>query len=491
MKEKNFYHLTKRLHIKTCILLLCVSFSSQSIANVQYLQEDSIKSYYKLYNSNIKVSPSKLSYSEIANQITSASTSNYESIKAIYEWICNNISYDTSFRVKTADECFKVKRGVCQAYCELFYRIAKAAGIKSEIVHGMAKDQHGFIDKSGHAWIFAYLNDDHGILLDPTWGAGYVERNVFIKRKNCWTWFNVNPKWMILSHFPKDDSYQLIENKMDYNEFLSISPVSYIFLDYGVNIHDLYIKARTQGTSLPKLYAEGENHIKLLNIPLNREIKVGEKYKFTIKSNSDRVFALNNGSYYIPKSDWSCEGDSIYSLEYMVKDTISLTLGLKDSTNNFWNLIATYAVTSPTEDDWKKVESEYPLCVPDAKSVKNMYGDRWEKAGVDGHKLLNLIRSEKVTELPMLFELKNNNLQLISVPMSKQLKMGNTYIFCIQPSPETQWSIINNGKSYKEWQISEDGTYSLSITPDSKGPLSLFMLGQDGKLWPFVSYEVQ
>ena len=89
-------------------------------------------------------------YSEVARVITSGCTTDYEKIRAIYQWLCANISYDTSYTIRTADQCFDAKRGVCQGYCELFYQIAKAAGVTAEIVGGKSKNQYGVIGQEGH-----------------------------------------------------------------------------------------------------------------------------------------------------------------------------------------------------------------------------------------------------------------------------------------------------------------------------------------------------
>ena len=97
--------------------------------------------------------------------------------------------------------------------------MAKAAGVRTEIVNGSAK---GFGGIGGHVWIFAYINKKQGILLDPTWGAGGIssaDGKTFIKSKDCWEWFNVDPKSLIKTHFPEDESYQFLEKPVTLEEF--------------------------------------------------------------------------------------------------------------------------------------------------------------------------------------------------------------------------------------------------------------------------------
>jgi transglutaminase/protease-like cytokinesis protein 3 len=129
------------------------------------------KDYYKQpcdSDSITAIHPSNYDYSELAKEIVNGCDDDYQRLKAIYGWICENIDYDTKFAIYSADKCIEAKRGTCQAYCELFYQIAKALNIRTEIIKGKAKDDNGYIDSGGHAWIFAYTRENHGILMDPT-----------------------------------------------------------------------------------------------------------------------------------------------------------------------------------------------------------------------------------------------------------------------------------------------------------------------------------
>ena len=478
------------------ILLVAVFFSSYNGMAKTYWddeQDEVFASYYKKPASGkAHISNSQMSYKEIANTITDSRTTDYQRIKAIYEWICNHIVYDTSYKIKTADECYKTGKGVCQAYNELFYQIAKAVGINVEVIDGISKDKNGHIEKIGHSWLFAYTSEDHGIFMDPTWGAGYLEGNRFVRRKNCWTWFNVPPEWMILSHFPRENACQLIDPLMDKQEFLSMSPVTDLWLEYSMNVHDIYVSLREQGNTLPRLFSKGEGHMELLALPLCRSLKVGDLYTFRVKLKSDCDLSLNNNSISIRKQDWKDEGDSIYSLQYLVRDVESLSIGVKDDSNDYWNIVVDYSIDQPSQEDWKKVEESFPLNAPEARSVKNLYADRWSMAGVDEHKMLGLIREYHVSELPILFSENGQTLTIVSVPMTKDLKSGVTYTFRFYPKSGVKWALVNNNNEwFSDWQISDDGMYSMSLTPTVAGPLYLYVQNEEGQtFWPCLQYEV-
>ena len=138
-------------------------------------------------------------------QINRGGGTPYDKAKAVYLWIIENITYDTSYSIYDSDTAWKERKGVCQAYCELFYRIGTAAGLDVRIISG-----HGRINEAkpkiteNHCWIVVNkqsnthgkspfpetiiyeegdeeksnpiitegLNRDTAILIEPTWGAG-------------------------------------------------------------------------------------------------------------------------------------------------------------------------------------------------------------------------------------------------------------------------------------------------------------------------------
>ena len=310
--------------------------------------EDTYTDYFKepKADEDIYCSPSRYNYTKVAEYITSGCVNDYERIRAIYQWICENIEYDTSYSIYTADSCYDTKKGVCQAYCELFYWLAKAVGVKVEIISGKSKDHYGNIGSSGHAWLFAYTRENHGILMDPTWGAGYVDnsKSTFSRRDNCWVWFNVNPEWMILSHFPEDESYQLLDVPMSYEEFLSLIPVNDLWVEYGFDVHKLYKKIRKKEIRMPNLYSSGEGKLEIIEIPLCDVLRIGGLYTFRIRKKTVRDFAIHNCKEFITLEKWRAEGDSIYSIDYVVSEGDKVKLSIKGEEDNMWYSLVEYNV---------------------------------------------------------------------------------------------------------------------------------------------------
>lgn len=310
--------------------------------------EEAYIDYYKepKDEADIYCSPTHYDYTDVAAYITSGCEDDYQRIRAIYQWLCENIEYDTSYSIYTADSCYDAKKGVCQAYCELFYQLAKAVGVKVEIISGKSKNRYGNIGSSGHAWLFAYTRENHGIFLDPTWGAGYVDKgkSIFTRRENCWVWFNVDPEWMILSHFPNDESYQLIKSPMSYEEFLSLIPVNDLWVEYGLDVHKLYKKIRGKDIKMPIFYGSGEGEIEIIDMPLCDCLRIGETYTFRIRKKTTRDFAIHNNKDFVTLEKWKAEGDSVYSIDYVVNKANKVKLGIQGETDNLWHNLVEYRV---------------------------------------------------------------------------------------------------------------------------------------------------
>ena len=106
----------------------------------------------------------------VVSRVWDRSKSDYDNAKALYEWICKNISYDSD-RAKTVESGYypdlsllvDKKRGICLDIASLYSSMLRSQGIKSQIVIG--KHTYGY-----HAWCIVMLNGKW-VLIDPTYGA--------------------------------------------------------------------------------------------------------------------------------------------------------------------------------------------------------------------------------------------------------------------------------------------------------------------------------
>lgn len=162
---------------------------------------------------------------ETANIVGDALTVE-EKARAIYNWICDNIAYDTTKQIHDAETCYRTKRGVCQAYSELFCYMAEAVGLTTDIIVGKTKSPKGKISTEKHSWVFVYTKAYDGILIDPTWGAGAIDGVTFVKHSDNSMWFDVSPYWMIFSHFPDQQYWTKLDLKVSEDQFKKIPYVN-------------------------------------------------------------------------------------------------------------------------------------------------------------------------------------------------------------------------------------------------------------------------
>ncbi len=110
----------------------------------------------------------------------SESLSDYDNVKKIYDYICENVMYDNnnlkddSYTLKyTAYAALVNKTAVCQGYATLFYYMVKEAGVDARIISGMGKGVT-------HAWNIVMLDEEY-YYLDATWDAGKTDYDYFLK----------------------------------------------------------------------------------------------------------------------------------------------------------------------------------------------------------------------------------------------------------------------------------------------------------------------
>lgn len=154
-----------------------------------------------------------------------------ELAKFFYYWIGENIDYDDDFfnrkirgnithdeYLKTQNhyEVFDSKKAICAGYANLYEWFMFEVEIEVEIISGHIRDERNhYVDLSSteflHGWN-AIKIDNKWLLVDSTWGAtNDLSQSEF--------YFDIKPEWAILTHFPKDEKWQLLENPLSLEEF--------------------------------------------------------------------------------------------------------------------------------------------------------------------------------------------------------------------------------------------------------------------------------
>jgi len=136
----------------------------------------------------------------LTESITAGLESDYDKLKAIHDWIADNISYDYDLYYNhsgttSALGTYQIKRSVCAGYANLTAALCQATGIPCRVVSGYAvgvgsdsvfssiwgiyeqyladRDLAAFQPQiaSNHAWNEAFV-DGRWIVMDTTWDSG-------------------------------------------------------------------------------------------------------------------------------------------------------------------------------------------------------------------------------------------------------------------------------------------------------------------------------
>ncbi|MDW0109783.1 transglutaminase domain-containing protein [Sporosarcina aquimarina] len=119
----------------------------------------------------------------LANDLMKESMSDYEKAKSVYEYTARNISYDVNKFENIGNEwddsalkTLNLKSGICVDYSYLAIALLRAAGMEARYIVGTTGIDS---NSTNHAWVEVKV-DKRWLIMDPTWGAGYVENDQFV-----------------------------------------------------------------------------------------------------------------------------------------------------------------------------------------------------------------------------------------------------------------------------------------------------------------------
>ena len=176
--------------------------------------------------------PAETSIKTLAAYLAKPACNDLEKVRALFVWITENIAYDVSSFVtgkikpedQKAEAVLQDRKAVCAGYAGLFAALGKAMGLEVVCVNGFAK---GFRFTPGelkegdnHHWNAVKIS---GVwhLLDVAWGAGSLGRNFHFKKEFNDFYFLTPPEQLIYSHFPRDPTWQLLNQPVSRIDFFN------------------------------------------------------------------------------------------------------------------------------------------------------------------------------------------------------------------------------------------------------------------------------
>lgn len=191
-------------------------------------------SFFSLAVSAQSISPP---VKRLASQITDGIRTDSLKVRAIYEWVTDNIAYDidlfNEMNIKTAEQYAEAqksekvihrKKAVCMGYTNLFQDLCLASGIKAYNVPGYCKSLNPrtnvlTFSSERHSWNAVKINN-RWYLCDPTWSAGAIDMRTGLFEKNLNEEFYLTEgRTFIKKHIPLDPLWQLLDNPISMQEF--------------------------------------------------------------------------------------------------------------------------------------------------------------------------------------------------------------------------------------------------------------------------------
>jgi len=180
----------------------------------------------------------------LSAKLTANCKTDFEKVRAIFDWIAVNISYntrgiqatkkkrqekdfqqseDTSSQLKpltehVAEIVLRRRSAVCDGYTKLFKALCDHAGIRNEIISGYAINNYTNSKfKTNHTWNAVYT-DSSWHLLDVTWASGFTYAGEYIQHYDNY-YFYTPPQYFIRDHYPEDLSWTLLSDPPMPKEF--------------------------------------------------------------------------------------------------------------------------------------------------------------------------------------------------------------------------------------------------------------------------------
>lgn len=433
--------------------------------------------FCKEINAQYWASPTEYDYSGMAMEITSGASTKYEQAEKIYRWLCDNIEYDVDYMYYTADETRENMKGVCQGYCELFYRLGEAVGLECKIIPGFSKNIRNTVSIDRHSWIIA-VTEKGDIFIDPTWGAGFVINKVFHKSESDMSWFDVDPYIMATSHLPIESRFLLIDREISDDIFRKVPHIHSCFEKLGMDAKSGFEKGLEGKLSLPEIFGTIGERMGFEEVPLEGTLDYGSTYHIEYKENDSYDLIIRLDDHDIPDHAWKKENGMI-SVDFMVTamnevKILAMHKGKKDgeAAGGFGYRIRMPAVIP--EEAIAAIEEYDPYMVPELRDITHLNVEWFKECGIDGRAVLDTVRITGTKAVPEIFvDLKR--IEIVDIPLSSPLKAGKEYIFHFKGDPKEKWAIINNSYFYDDWEEkpAKNGEYIYKFKIREPGILAL------------------
>lgn len=170
----------------------------------------------------------------LASRITRGMSSDSMKVRAIYEWVTDNIAYDVDLfkyadfkqyaETQKPENVIKHRKAVCMGYTNLFQDLCVASGIRAYTITGYSKNLDSrtnalIFSTDRHSWNAVKVNNKW-YLCDPTWSAGAINvRTGMFKKQLNEEFYLSEGRNFIKRHIPFDPLWQFSDAPVSMEEF--------------------------------------------------------------------------------------------------------------------------------------------------------------------------------------------------------------------------------------------------------------------------------
>lgn len=224
--------------------------------------------------------------------IVAGAKTDYEKARAIYDWEVKNILYDYTYKVKDGETAWTGHKGVCYAFCDIYVSLATACGLEAVTIGGVGRNGMSSDGKASHNWV--RVKTERGwIFVDPTWGScnSHADRGSNGGKYSSYSqqadmWFDIDPQWLIFTHFPNEPAEQRLETALTEQQYLSLPYVTpeagFLGWDAGKMLRFFVNNPRAKAPQIFSIPNNLRGRIKLVEVPFC--LKAGQRYTLKVRS---------------------------------------------------------------------------------------------------------------------------------------------------------------------------------------------------------------
>ena len=300
-----------------CGLLILSGINSSAQSSSEYFRDidDYVKSLGPLDTLNMGT---------ISFIVTKKFPDPKDKVRAIFDWIAYNISFDlkagrNNDNEKTStDLVLKFRKATSVGYASLFQDMCSAVKIRCLTVDGYAKYNTEQIDEKpdgfNHSWAVVQLGQspETWFYVDPTWGSGYTDDKMtkFTKAYNDDYFFAARDIFNY-QHYPDNSAWQLGPGAKSVSSFFSLPLVKSAAYEFKLGKFSPasgIIKAKLNSPVSFNIKIDPETSIEIVSLVIGEEKKKKTKtvdytfsrgslifsYKFDVEDSYPVTVLVNN-----------------------------------------------------------------------------------------------------------------------------------------------------------------------------------------------------